>query len=178
MRDFDRKQYFVAGIVFLVATTAGIYGLSQNQTPGNNVTQTDWKHITLEDVMTEEEYTIAELDKPLLVETFAVWCPTCTRQQQEVKKFHGNSDVTSVSLDVDPNEDASKVRQHIQRHDFDWRYSVAPSELTRLMIQEFGNDIAHPPSAPMILVCEDGTRKLPSGVKPVSKLQEEVNKGC
>jgi hypothetical protein len=178
MRDFTRKQYFMAGLVFLVATAAGIYGVSQAQTPGNNTSQTDWKQITLEDVSTGEEYTVAELEKPVLVETFAVWCPTCTRQQQEVKKFHEDSNVSSVSLDVDPNEDASKVRQHIQRYNFDWRYSVAPSELTRLMVQEYGNDIAHPPSAPMILVCEDGTRKLPSGVKPVSKLQEEVNKGC
>lgn len=137
-----------------------------------------WQSIPLEDVRNGEEFRISEMEKPLLVETFAVWCPTCTRQQQEVKKLHEESNISSVSLDVDPNEKAGKVRNHIQENGFDWHYAISPPELTQELIRNYGNSIANPPSAPMILVCENGTRRLQNGVKPASKLKEEVRKGC
>jgi hypothetical protein len=112
------------------------------------------------------------------VETFAVWCTTCTNQQNEVKKFHEDSNVTSVSLNVDPNEDINQIRNHINEYGFDWRYSVAPPKMSRELIKEFGKSIAQPPQAPMVLVCEEGTRRLPDYVKPASMLEKEVAKGC
>lgn len=163
----------VAGVVvFGGAVTLYGGGVQETRSVG------DWQEVKLEDVSTGKTFTVAELEKPVLVETFAVWCPTCTRQQKEIKKYHRQYDANSVSLDVDPNEDASKVRSHIQRHGFGWRYAVAPPQMTKLLIDRYGNSIVHPPSSPMILVCENGTRRLPDGVKPVSKLREEVEAGC
>jgi peroxiredoxin len=132
----------------------------------------------LEDVNSGETFTVAELEKPVLVETFAVWCPTCTNQQREIREFHEQSNTTSVSLNVDSNEDEEQITRHTEENGFDWRYAVSPPELTRILVNEYGTTIANPPSAPAILVCENGTRRLPNGVKPVSKLQEEVEKGC
>ncbi|MFB6209036.1 MAG: TlpA family protein disulfide reductase [Candidatus Nanohaloarchaea archaeon] len=184
--DLGKRHY--TGLALLVAL--GISGafLTGSGGSADNLCDTDleslnqdvkdWRNYTLVNVESCEKFRISELDKPVLVETFAVWCPTCTRQQQELKRLHEKSDVTSVSLDVDRNEDIRKIRRHRQRNGFDWRYAVSPLELTRMMVKRYDTSIANPPSAPMILVCENGTRKLPNGVKPVSKLQEEIKKGC
>lgn len=175
--EIKKKHYLVIGVI-LLAVAATAFQFSREGPSSGNVTESSWQEIQLEDVRTGESYTVAELEKPVLVETFAVWCPTCTRQQQAVKEFEKDSEVTSVSLDVDPNEDAQKIRDHVERHGFEWRYSVAPPEMSKELSENYGNVMLNPPSAPMVLVCEKGTRKLPTGVKPPSKLQQEVNKGC
>lgn len=172
-----QKSYILAVGIGVLAVL--VTGVAVTQSGGEqNRNSTDWREVKLTDINSGEEFTVSELDKPVLVETFAVWCSTCTRQQQEIKKLHEESGVKSVSLNVDSNEDASKIRSHTERYGFDWRYAVSPSELTRKLIGKYGNSIAHPPSAPAVLVCENGTRKLPNGVKPVSKLKEEIQKGC
>ena len=172
------KKHILTGMGVLIVLFAGAYALTNNENKAKTDTSDNWQQIQLQDVSSDETYTIGELEKPVLVETFAVWCPTCTNQQQQLKEFHNQSNVTSVSLDVDPNEDEAKVQQHIDRYGFDWRYSIAPSSLTRQLINEYGSSIAQPPIAPMILICENGTRRLPNGVKPPSKLSEELQKGC
>lgn len=176
MIEPDRRMMFAGGAAGVLLIGIAIFALTGGNTMEGNVT--DWKNMELNDVRTGESFTISELEKPVLVETFAVWCPTCTRQQQEIKKLHQETGISSVSLDVDPNEDRGKVRRHIQEHGFDWYYAVAPSDMTRALVNQYGNSMAHPPSAPAVLVCENATRKLPNGVKPVSKLKQEVEKGC
>ena len=141
-----------------------------------------WHTIQLKDVKSGETYTIRELNtKPILLETFAVWCPKCTQQQKEIKKFHkevGDS-VISIGLNVDPNEDENVVLQHIQTNDFDWRYSVSPPELTKALINEFGRTIVSAPSVPMILVCENGgSHLLNRGFKSTKELKLVVRERC
>lgn len=142
----------------------------------------DWRTATLTDVRSGEEFTVDDLasDRPVLLETFAVWCSTCLRQQKQLRAYHESvgDDVVSVSLDVDPNEDAPKVRRHLEEHGFDWRYAVAPSEVTQSLVDQFGQSIAHPPSAPVVLVCPDGSRRLPDGVKSADALRQQVADGC
>ncbi len=171
------RRYLAAGttlLVFLVAAYAALAPSGDGSAQGMN-----WTTVELEDVESGETFTIAELEKPVLVETFAVWCPTCLRQQREVEKLHGQySGFTSVSLDTDPNEDAAKVRQHLEKNGFGWRYAVAPTEMTAGLVQEFGSSIVNAPSAPMVIVCEDGTRRLQNGVKSASTLQAELEEGC
>lgn len=179
LENLNGRKYLFAGsaLVLVLALSIGLAVNSSSETR-NTSEATDWQEIELKDVNSGENFTIAELEKPVLVESFAVWCSTCTRQQKEMEKFHKEADVKSVSLNVDSNEDEQKVREHTEQYNFDWRYAISPSEMTRQLVNEYGNSVAHPPSAPVILVCEDRTRKLPNGVKPVSKLQEEVDKGC
>jgi thiol-disulfide isomerase/thioredoxin len=156
----------------------------------------DWREIPLRDVISGEIFQISDFEgQTVLLESFAVWCPTCTKQQQEVRKLHeqiGNR-VVSISLDVDPNEDEELVREHAIRNGFDWLYAVAPPELTRALIAEFGTAIVAAPSAPMILICgdrsehgrsdgqgadEQGARLLKRGVKKADRLLEEIERGC
>lgn len=175
----DLKQKLILGSVLAAGLLIGVALNSSGQLDtGEPVNASDWRQVSLQDVSSGENFTVAELEKPLLVETFAVWCPTCTRQQVEIQKLHEKTNITSVSLDVDQNEDASKVKSHVERNGFSWRYAISPIELTNKLRKKFGNSIANPPSTPVILVCENSSRRLQDGVKTVSTLQEEVEKGC
>ncbi len=139
-----------------------------------------WTDINIEDVTTGETFKISDFKgKKVVLETFAVWCSTCTKQQKEIKKLHGRigEDFVSITVDVDPNEDADKVRSHVDRNGFDWLYAVASPEMTRSLIDEFGTIIVNAPSAPVIIINEDGTaRLLGRGVKSADKLEKELKR--
>jgi len=141
-----------------------------------------WLDIELTDVTTGETFTIRQFsDKPVLLESFAVWCPICTAQQRRVLDLHeelGDSFV-SISIDTDPNEDAAFVADYIEREGFTWRYAVSPPDLTLQLIDLFGIDIINAPSAPMILICDGSkARQLDRGIKSVEVLKEELSRGC
>jgi hypothetical protein len=175
--DLDRRSYVLIG---LSVALAGFLAFGALDTTGESgdINSSEWREVELEEVDSGESFTISGLEKPLLVETFAVWCPTCTNQQNEIKKLKEDSNITSVSLDVDSNEDQEQVSWHKEENGFDWRYAISPSELTRMLIDRYGNSIANPPSAPVVLVCENGSRRLENGVKQASILQEEIEEGC
>ena len=141
-----------------------------------------WMQVTLTDVNSGETFTVAEFaGTPVLLESFAVWCPVCTSQQRQLAELARRTGdrVVIISLDTDPNEDAALVQRHTAQHGFDWRYAVAPAELTRALIAEYGAVIASAPSAPMVLVCANlQTRLLRRGVKRAATLEEEVAAGC
>ena len=141
----------------------------------------DWKTAELTDVRTGDTFTIADFSgKPVLVESFAVWCPLCTKQQRNIRKLHGEvgDSVVSISLNTDPNEDAAVVLDHVTRNNFEWRYVISPSGVTQSLIDEFGVGVVNAPSAPVILVCSDGSSSLlDRGVKSVDELKEAVA-GC
>lgn len=125
----------------------------------------DWRTVPLTDVLTDESFTLQEFaGRPVLLESFAVWCPTCTRQQEILRDVRGRvGDVVLVSLDVDPNEDAETVREHATEKGFDWLYAVSPPRMTRALVDEFGTVVTNPPSAPVIRVCPDGGASLLAG---------------
>jgi peroxiredoxin len=141
---------------------------------------TDWRDISLKDVRTGNTFTIADFKgKPVILEAFAVWCPTCTRQQKEIQKLHSEigDEFVSITLDVDPNESEKQVKEHIERNGFDWFYAVSPPELTQLLIEEFGTVVVVAPAAPVVLITKDGNaRLLGRGVKSAEKLKEELKK--
>jgi len=140
-----------------------------------------WMEIELKDLNSGETFMISDLiGKPILLESFAVWCPTCKRQQDNLKTLHeelGDSFV-SIGLDTDPNEDEAQVRSYIEKNGFDWRYAIAPKELTQALIDEFGVGVVNAPSAPIILIAEDGSAKLlKNGLKSTEYLKKEMNIG-
>jgi thiol-disulfide isomerase/thioredoxin len=141
---------------------------------------TDWREATLTDVLTGEDFTITGLaDRPVLVEPFAVWCSNCLSQQKTMIEFHeqvGDA-VHSVALNVDPAEDASKVRGHAESNGFDWRYAIAPTPVTESLKNQFGQDILVPPRVPMVMVCPDGTvDRLKNGHKEPAFLESAIER--
>ncbi|MBR9690256.1 redoxin family protein [Candidatus Woesearchaeota archaeon] len=172
--------------IFLISCTQPVTlehitvkGLEQLDT---NLSGLNWKNIPLRNVNTGEVFRISDFKgKPVLVETFAVWCPTCTKQQGKIKELHEEvgDEIISVSLDTDPSEDEAKVLEHTTRNGFDWYYAVSPKELTQQLVDEFGIQVVNAPSTPILLICEDqSTRLLRFGVKNADELLEEVEKGC
>ena len=181
----DKKIiYIVIGILVVIAA---IYlflpressvesGEIQSEPVGN------WINIELSNVATGEKFRVSDFsDKPVLLESFAVWCPTCTQQQKVTKNLEeevGDS-IVSISIDTDPNEDEARVQKHIDDNGFNWYYAISPIEFTQSLIDQFGIDIVNAPSAPMVLICDgQKARQLGSGVKSVEKLKEEVARGC
>jgi thiol-disulfide isomerase/thioredoxin len=140
-----------------------------------------WMDTELTDVTTGQKFKISDFKgTPILLESFAVWCPTCLRQQKEIAelKLSEGDAIIHISLDTDPNEDEAKVREHVERNGFDWYFAVAPIELTNALVEEFGLSVVNAPSAPVILISEDqSARLLRTGIKSADDLLSEIEMG-
>jgi thiol-disulfide isomerase/thioredoxin len=175
-------NFLIFALIFVTACTVNTSkDLPINSNPDDSPLNPGWMETELKDVNSGEYYRISDFEgKKVLIESFAVWCPLCTKQQVISKELHEElPEVVSINIDTDPNEDEATVKNHAESNGFDWRYSVAPVDFTRSLIDQFGNNVVNAPSVPMILVCEDqSTRLLGRGVKSVDDLKEELNKGC
>ena len=176
----DKKKGKITIIIIAIVIVLGFVFFNSNS---NDLVETEkipaanWVDYELKDVATGETFKITDFnDKPVLLESFAVWCPTCTKQQKITKAFHEEvrDSVISISIDTDPNEDESRVLEHIERNGFNWYYAIAPAEMTKSLISQFGIGIVNAPAVPMVLICGDNVKKLGSGVKSVSELKKEV----
>ncbi len=139
-----------------------------------------WLMAELVDVNTGQPFAIADQQgKVVLVETLAVWCSNCLRQQKEIQALHTalgeRADLVSVGLDIDLNESPEQLRAHAKRHGFDWTYAVATPEVAREIGQLYGNLFLNPPSTPMLVVDRQGqVHPLPFGIKSAGELQEAL----
>ncbi|MFB6296133.1 MAG: TlpA family protein disulfide reductase [Halobacteriales archaeon] len=140
-------------------STATGGGMEGTATPAGDLAP--WRTVELTDVLTDETFTIASLDGPVVIQSFAVWCPKCERQSKKMKGL--DDSVTVVSLNTDPNEDAEKVKQHAESNGFDWRFAVSPTEMTDALIEAFGSGVTVAPSTPIIVACEGGDAEFMSG---------------
>jgi len=120
-----------------------------------------WRTAELRTVRDDEQFSIESLDGPVVVQSFAVWCPKCERQSKNMQEL--DDSVTVVGLNTDPNEDAAKVRDHAESNGFDWRFAVAPTEMTESLVDEFGTTVTNAPSTPVIVACESGESTFMSG---------------
>ncbi|MDA1197008.1 MAG: hypothetical protein O2779_03530 [Nanoarchaeota archaeon] len=137
-----------------------------------------WMRHRFTDIRTGDTFSIDDFaGETVLFESFAVWCPKCTKQQHVFKEMEG--DVIHISLDTDPNEDVAVVRDHITRNGFDWYYAISPAEVTKDLIDYFGITIVNAPAIPVVMVCSDGeARMLPNGHKDIEELEKEIGLGC
>jgi hypothetical protein len=118
--------------------------------------------VTLTDVRTGEQLTLGQLaaEKPLLVETMAIWCTNCRAQMHNVVAAHQLADFHSVSLDVEPGELPEDLARYAEREGFDWPFAMADGPLIAELRQRFGTAVAVPPSMPKILFRTDGSVEL------------------
>jgi thiol-disulfide isomerase/thioredoxin len=166
------------GLVILAVFVAGCSGeiVQEKQVvnPITNIGQdsSSWKSIELTNIQNENSFSIADYKQPVLVETFAVWCPTCLRQQQA---FDG-LDIAHVVVNTDPSESQELVQEYISEHGFSAPYVIASEEFTSELIDTFGIGIINAPSSPIVLVCpgEDGVL-LDRGFKSAEILQDAVD---
>lgn len=134
----------------------------------------------LVDVRTGERFTLGELaaDGPVLVETMAIWCVTCVRQQREVVQAHALADFHSVGINVDPNENADDLAEYADLEGFDWRFVMADAGLVRLLTDLYGFGVTNPPSTPTFVVSDGSIRALEFGrVRSAEELVAELEAG-
>ncbi|MCM1987261.1 TlpA family protein disulfide reductase [Methanococcoides seepicolus] len=170
---------FIAFIITLVLISGCISSETNEGTEPDEVI--DWKEVQLTDTITGDTFKISDFEgQTVMLEAFAVWCPTCLQQQKEMEELAGiEPSVIHISLDTDPNEDAELVRDHAEKNGFDWYFAVAPIEMTESLIDEFGVGVVNAPSAPVILICNDqSTRLLDRGLKQSDELITELDEGC
>ena len=139
-----------------------------------------WFSTQLTDVNSGQTFSIDSFQgKVVLVETMAVWCPTCLRQQKQVQAYHAllgeNPDLVTLALDIDPNENADKLQAYAKQQGFTWLYAVAPPEVANEIGNLYGAQFLNPPSTPMLIVDRHGqAHPLPFGVKSAEDLQKAV----
>jgi len=141
-----------------------------------------WKTVGLQDVRTGERFSIGSLSgTPVILYTFTVSCPICTRQQQEMtalKKSLGD-DVVLIGIDIDPREEKATLISHIQKNGFAGYYALSPDEMTASLVDRFGPVVVTPASAPVMVVCQNGdARLLDTGIKSASSLASSLKAVC
>jgi cytochrome oxidase Cu insertion factor (SCO1/SenC/PrrC family) len=140
----------------------------------------DWFNIEMTDVQTGQTFTIHDFaGKVVLIETMAEWCPTCTRQENEVIKLHqllgSSKDLISISLDVDLHEDEASLKEYAANLGYDWYFAVAPLEVARALGNLYSAEYLNPPFAPMLLIDRDGgVFGLPYGLKSSGALRDTI----
>lgn len=142
-------------------STDGTSGSSGGGSDGDGESAATWRTAELTTVRGDESFSIAELSAPVVIQSFAVWCPKCQRQSEALAEL-GDS-VTVVGLNTDPNEDAEKVRTHAEGNGFDWRFAVSPPAMTESLIDAFGTTVTNAPSTPVIVSCGDGSAEFMAG---------------
>ena len=139
-----------------------------------------WYSVSLTDVNTGEAFTINDLKgKVILVETMAVWCSNCFKQQTQVKALHEalgeRDDFVSLGIDIDPNEDAYKLASFTSSNGFDWKYIVASTEVSAEFASLYGGQFLNPPSTPMLIIDRKGeAHPLPFGIKSADELMQAL----
>ena len=140
----------------------------------------EWFGAELTNARTGESFIVADFEgKVVLVETLAMWCSNCRKQQGEVQRLHDlleeRDDFVSLGIDIDPNENAEALQAYINNHGFDWLYTVAPSEVSREIGQLYGDQYLNPPSTPMLIIDREGkVHLLPFGIKSAESLLESL----
>ncbi len=140
----------------------------------------DWFKAPLMDVNSGETFKIGNFKgKVVLVETLAMWCSNCLKQQGQVLALHElvgeRDDFISVGLDIDPNENADALKAYATKNGFDWVYTVAPTEISREIGKLYGDQYLNPPSTPMLIIDREGeVHLLPFGIKSAEDLLEAL----
>ena len=140
-----------------------------------------WFNSTLTNVRSAENLTINDYKgKVVLVETLAMWCPTCKKQQVQVQALHEmlgtmGDDLVSIGLDIDPNEVAADLKTYTEANGFDWIYAVAPADVIREIAQLYGEKFLNPPSAPILIIGRDGqVHPMLFGLKSAEELKNFI----
>ena len=148
--------------------------------PATPTVTPDWFNMELTDVQTGETFTMNDYaGKVVLLETMAMWCPSCLLQAGQVQKLHevlGNpEDLISVSLDVDVNEDAASLKSYAVEYGLDWHLAVAPLEVARALGNLYTAQYLNPPLSPMLIIDREGNvHHLEYGLKKAETLQKIV----
>ena len=139
-----------------------------------------WYSTSLTDASTGRAFTVNDFKgKVVLVETLAMWCSNCKKQQVQVKALHTllgeRDDFISLGLDIDLNENAADLKGYVESNGFDWLYAVAPLDVAREISTLYGDQFLNPPSTPKQVIDRHGAaHPLPFGIKSADELLQFI----
>ena len=154
--------------------------MMDNQTDASMVDTPAWFGETFTDARTGQSFSIDDhKGKVVLVETLAMWCSNCIKQQGQVVELHNllgeRDDFVSIGLDIDINENAANLTGYVQKNGFDWLYAVATPEVAREIGNLYGAQFLNPPSTPMLIIDRHGeAHPLPFGIKSAQDLYDAL----
>lgn len=143
---------------------------------------TSWMNIPITDAISGKKTSIVELasqGKPVIIHTFAVWCPACSMQLRETTRMAQENPDTFVILgvDIDPRENSAMVKNHVEKNKFTGTFIAAPPEMTRSLIKTVGDQIVR--SLPQtIIICNKSVTYVGDGVFPEQKLRKILSELC
>ncbi|MEK6888614.1 MAG: redoxin family protein [Nanoarchaeota archaeon] len=170
----------VIAIVAYVVYAGNISIIGQKGEHRGNIGGKSWANISLQDVRTGLNITIGQFEnRTVVLESFSVWCPSCNKQQDEIRKLYneiGDKFIT-ISINSDPNENKLSVEDHLERNGYNWYYVISPIFLTRDLVEEFDIQIVNYLSNPIVLICENGDYKmLENGLKSSESLKKSIER--
>lgn len=120
----------------------------------------EWLVVPMTDVIKAERFTLQEYTKtgtPVVIHTFAIWCPACTMQLQVstafLEEFPGKAHI--IAIDVEEGESMQSIAQHVQKNAFAGTFAAAPKELSQGLIDTFGASILLQMPQTIIIVGND-----------------------
>ena len=141
-----------------------------------------WLTTPMTDAATGERFTIkdlAEQGKPVILHSFAAWCPGCSMQLLESTKLQAAypDRYIVVALDVDPNDNAAKVKRHQESNKFKGIFTAAPADVTRSLINAYGPGFIQ--SIPQtVIICDKTATYLEDGVFKADNLKKALDSLC
>ncbi|WOF15680.1 peroxiredoxin family protein [Methanoplanus sp. FWC-SCC4] len=177
----NQTDRFVKILVVILSAIIIISVLVFSEDTKNN--NSDYRDYVLSDVLTGENFKINDFeDKPVLITSFTILCPVCTKQQEEIARISGLTDTEfiNIGLDLDYNDKPETLKKHIQDNGFNGYYAVSPPELTEKLISEFGELVVQPITAPVIMIHPKCTEPVMFniGIKNAEYLKDAITQGC
>jgi hypothetical protein len=125
---------------------------------GDAATRAAWQTTQLTNPVSGDSFQIAELDGPVVVHPFAIWCTVCSRQNGELGSLGADSDHEIVMLNIATGEGGDSVRSYAEDNGYEDtnRLAVASEEMSGSLVDEFGPSAVNPPQSPVIVVCPNG----------------------
>ena len=139
-----------------------------------------WYSASLTDASTGQAFMINDFKgKVILVEAMAIWCPTCLKQEGQVKALQAllgkRDDFVSIGLDIDPNEDSTSLKSYVENNGFNWMYAVSNANVSKELSSLYGNQFLNPPSTPIVIIDRHGeAHPMPFGVKSADDLMKYI----
>lgn len=141
-----------------------------------------WIFSSLKDIASGKKFRVFDLledGRPIIIHTFAVWCPACTIQLSEsshlIETYSDRYHL--LALDIDPREYPELVRNHITRNNFSGKFSILSTEDTRSLIDTFGTRIII--SLPQtVIICNNTAIYVGDGVYREEQLREIIQSAC
>lgn len=141
-----------------------------------------WLFSSLKDITSGNKFRVFDLmedGRPIIIHTFAVWCPACTIQLSESCHLIETNPNTYhlLALDIDPREYPELVKNHITRNNFSGKFVILSTEDTRSLIDTFGTRIII--SLPQtVIICNNTALYVGDGVYREEHLKEKIRSTC